>query len=222
MAISIISLDQAGWTDLAHLLEVNQDNHLLTSKLIDQLRALGALTIVVEDEYIDRDFSEAFSAYYSKLFKRHSKLCKRIHVFARDLEPEVNSATVSALARSLEACNSDYLGFIVLRPVHQAPIASALITPPPVPVGHEQHLLVKARYDVHLLGAELSVYAHPMTQQDQRIGACAQASIWSASRHLHARHKGPWVSMVGITEAAMAHEAPIVKWDGFCPPFVRA
>jgi hypothetical protein len=43
-----------------------------------------------------------------------------------------------------------------------------------------------------------------MTQQDSRIGACVQASIWVSARHLHARHRGPWLSTVAITAAAIS------------------
>jgi hypothetical protein len=206
MTVTAVLLDESGWTYLQEVLGENQQNHLLTPKLIDQLRALGAVTILVEDEYIDRDFTEAFAAYYAKLFKRHGKICKRIHFFKRDLTEVLASPSIAALAAALQQCQPDYLGYVVLRPVHQAPIASAVIKTPPVTAGHEQHPLVKAKYYVHVLGAELYVEALPMTQQDQRIGACAQASIWSAARHFHTRHRGPWVSMVGITEAAMMQE----------------
>lgn len=206
MTVTAVLLDQAGWTFIEDTLKASQENPLLTPKLIEQLRALGAQTILIEDEYIDRDFTDAFAAYYSRLFKRHTKICKRIHFFSCDLNAALNSPTVRGLATALQDCQQDYIGFIVLRPVHQAPIASAVLKVPPSPAGCEQHSLVKARYHVHILGADLYVDALPMTQQDQRIGACAQASIWSAARHFHARHRGPWVSMVGITEAAMMQE----------------
>lgn len=207
MTVTAILLDQSGWSSFETTLNHNQDNPLLTPKIIEQVRALGAQTILVEDEYIDRDFTDAFAAYYARLFKRHSKICKRIHIFSRDLTTILNRPTVVGVANGLQECQPDYIGFIVLRPVHQAPIASVCLKMPPTPAGHEQHLLAKARYYVHILGAELHVDALPMTQQDQRIGACAQASIWSAARHFHARHRGPWISMVGITEAAMMQEA---------------
>jgi hypothetical protein len=43
-----------------------------------------------------------------------------------------------------------------------------------------------------------------MTQQDSRIGACAQATVWVAARHFHVRHGGPWLSTVSITRSAIA------------------
>ncbi|NEJ21876.1 hypothetical protein GR247_17070 [Rhizobium leguminosarum] len=206
MTVTAVLLDATGWTQLQGILEDKQLNPHLTQKIIEQLRALGALTFLMEDEYVDRDFTDAFAAYYSRLFKRHSKICRRIHFFKQDLSVVLGSPTDAQMALDLQACESDYLGFIVLRPVHQAPVASAVLRTPAPMAGHEAHALVKAKYAVHLLGAELIVDAFPMTQQDQRIGACAQATIWSAARHFHTRHSGPWVSMVSVTEAAMAQE----------------
>lgn len=206
MTVTAVLLDAAGWTTLEDTLKASQENPILTPKIIGQLRALNAQTVLIEDEYIDRDFTDAFAAYYSRLFKRHTKICKRLHFFDCDLTAALNSATVRGLANALQDCQPHYIGFIVLRPVHQAPIASALLKVPPAPAGYEPHILVKATYHVHLLGADLRIDALPMTQQDQRIGACAQASIWSAARHFHVRHRGPWVSTVGITEAAMSQE----------------
>ena len=206
MAVSAFSLDQAGWTQLTQELQAGQLNGQIVSNIVRHLRELGALTVLVEAEYLDRDFTEAFAAYYSRLFKRHTKLCRRAHFFNSDLSQIVNLASPSELAAQLQQRQDDYLGFLVLRPIHEAPLAQATLVPPSPPAGTESHVLVKAKYETHVLGAKLTVKGLPMTQQDQRIGACAQATIWSASRHFHARHKGPWMSTVGITEAAMMQE----------------
>ncbi len=42
---------------------------------------LDAKSLVVEYNYIDRDFSNEFSALYSKTFSAHVKHCERIHFF---------------------------------------------------------------------------------------------------------------------------------------------
>ncbi|MYC28425.1 MAG: hypothetical protein F4X63_10610 [Nitrospira sp. SB0662_bin_26] len=39
-------------------------------------------------------------------------------------------------------------------------------------------------------------------QQDARVGACAQVSIWAGMRHLHARYGYNWVSVAEITRLA--------------------
>lgn len=192
------------WSDFELLLNKEQSNPHITANLVRHLRELGARGMLIEDDYIDRDFSEAYSAYYAKLFKRHSKLCKRLFFFSCNLQ-FLSQSSVKDAAQRLEAeCDQHYLGHIVLRPISKAPISQAILKAPPSPSGYERHLLVRAKYTAHVLGAELSVYAAPMTQQDSRIGACAQASIWVSARHIHARHRGPWMSTVSITEAAVS------------------
>lgn len=212
MAITPILLDDDGWKQLTTLLENRQSNKIIVPNLVRHFEELGAVTVLVEDEYLDRDFTEAYASYYATLFKRHSKICSRVHLFSTDLSEILASESASNLARKLEQeGQSSYLGFVVLRPIHEAPLAQAVLKTPDPPSEYECHPLVKAEFSVHVLGAELKIDAMPMTQQDQRIGACAQASIWSASRHFHVRHRGPWVSMVGITEAALSHESASVS-----------
>ncbi|EAQ36941.1 hypothetical protein NB311A_07323 [Nitrobacter sp. Nb-311A] len=205
MTIRVLALDSPErWTDLEALLGTGQGNPLITGNLVRHLRELGARSVLMDDDYIDRDFSEAFSAYYAKTFKRHSKVCKRILFFSCELD-FLAADPVEEAAHRLEGVNAEFfLGFIVLRPISKSPISQAILRPPAAPTNYERHLLVRARYTVHILGAELSIESVPMTQQDSRVGACAQASIWVSARHIHARHRGPWLSTVNITDAAIA------------------
>ncbi|MAL79107.1 MAG: hypothetical protein CMN55_08345 [Sneathiella sp.] len=177
----------------------------IVSTLIEQLKALSATYVLIENEYIDRDFSASFSEFYSTVFKRHNKFCRRMHFFKSDLgkifaqhdSPEIISRSIQTAAD-----NGEYLGFVVVRPIAHAPIGSAVIKFSHLHANLVAHLLVKARYEVHLLGATLSVDGIPLTQQDSRVGSCAQASIWMAGRHFHTRHRGKWFSTVDITKAA--------------------
>ena len=205
MTIRLLELaTQQHWTDLEKFIGVGQGSPLITSNIIRHLRELGARSALIDDDYIDRDFSEAFSAYYAKTFKRHSKVCRRVLFFSCELT-FLSNETVEGAARRLESANAEFfLGFIVLRPITKAPISQAILRPPAAPADYERHLLVRAKYTAHILGAELSVESVPMTQQDSRVGACAQASIWVSARHIHAKHRGPWLSTVSITDAAIA------------------
>lgn len=205
MAIRVIDLITAQhWTDFELFLNKEQINKNITATIIRHLRQLNARAALLDDDYIDRDFSEAYSAYYAKTFKRHSKVCQRLLFFSCDLDFLKGSTIVDAAKRLESEAATSYLGHVVLRPISKAPVSQAILRPPPAPASFERHLLVRARYTAHVLGAELSVDAVPMTQQDSRIGACAQASIWVSTRHIHARHRGPWMSTVDITEAALS------------------
>ena len=207
MAIVVLELDDpAKWSQFAAFLDRNQANKEITRTVLRRLHGLGTLAAIVEDNYIDRDFSEAYSAYYAKTFKRHSKICTRVLIFSCSLSFLTSLTNPAEAAERLQKeAETHYLGHIVLRPISRAPISQVILRAPAAPSGFEAHLLVKARYTAHVLGAELAVDSIPMTQQDLRIGACVQASIWVSARHIHARHRGPWLSTVAITAAAVSN-----------------
>jgi hypothetical protein len=125
-----------------------------------------------------------------------------VHFFSEDLTEELATASAVQIVEILrDKGQKSYLGNIVVRPVPHAPISAAYVC-----LGgknSDRHLLVKASYKAHLLGVELTVEAAPFSQQDTRVGACAQATIWTVGRHYHSRHRGPWISMADITEAAL-------------------
>src|SRR5438128_809895 len=137
MAISVVDLSSAQhWTDLESFFGVGQGNAEITTNIVRHLKELNARSALFDDDYIDRDFSEAFSAYYAKTFKRHSKVCKRILFFSCELG-SLSSQDVEAAARHLETLNEYFLGFIILRPITKAPISQAILRPPPSPAGYE-------------------------------------------------------------------------------------
>lgn len=205
MAFSVVSLaDRQGRSDIETKLREGQSNTRIVPHIMDRLDGLGVRSAIVEQDYIDRDFSEAYYAYYARTFLRHTKRCTRILFFSDDVSFLTVERDIAAAATRLQGLSGSFLGWIVLRPVSGAPVGQVILAMPPAPAGHEGHLLVKARYTAHVLGAELSVDTIPMTQQDSRIGSCAQASLWVSSRHFHAKHRGAWMSTVDLTRAATA------------------
>lgn len=42
---------------------------------------IGVKTIVVENNYIDHDYLEDFSAYYVRCFSTYQRVCTRLHFF---------------------------------------------------------------------------------------------------------------------------------------------
>ncbi len=97
------------------------------------------------------------------------------------------------------------MGFIVVRPLPNAPISHAVISSELYTDEHKK-ISVKSEYRVHLYGAVLSVTGFPVTEQDRRLGACAQSAIWMAGRHFHSKHGAPWLSVGAITEMALGDE----------------
>ena len=66
----------------------------------------------------------------------------------------------------------------------------------------ESTVTCRTEYESNLLGVNLKVTGTAYLQQDTRVGACAQVSIWAGMRHMHARHGYNWVSVADITRLA--------------------
>lgn len=190
------------WASLATRLDISDESGLLKS-LFDSLRSAGAVGFVYERGYIDRDFSAAYSAFYSTLFRPYLKYCSRLHFFDADVSDISALNSAEEVSSALDTKAASYLGFIVIRPVAHAPVGTAVVAAKRLERDPSIVVDTLATYHVHLLGADLAVEGFPLTQQDTRVGACAQAAIWMAARHFHAGYGGPWFSMPAINEAAL-------------------
>ena len=190
------------WDDLKGDLDPKSAS-LILPQVLRTFRECGAVQFLEETAYIDRDFSAAYSSFYSTLYRLRSKLCRRVHFFATDVSAHLAADTKAAIAEGLESDASHYLGNIVIRPLPHSPLGSAIVSARHFGrIGVE--VSVRSDFKVHLLGAELEVRGMPVTEQDKRTGACAQATIWATGRHLHNRHGMPWFSTTDITDAALS------------------
>lgn len=204
--ISYEDLDSdAKWIALSNWIDESDKNQCVKG-LIDGLKDNGVTGVIIEENYLDPDFSASYGRFYSQVFKRHSKVCKRLHFFCKPVSDVFSTSSPIEISKKLDSLNSTgmYVGFFVVRPLKHAPIGRTVIQ---LPSGtHEKdiktHLLVHANHEVHLLGSSLNVKGFALIQQDTRVGACAQASIWMAGHHLHIRHKYPSFNTIEITDSA--------------------
>ncbi len=194
-------LDDQNWQDLEAKFDPEGQSRIL-AQLLQTFRDSGAKQYLVETAYIDRDFSAAYSAFYSTLYRQRSKFCSRVHFFSEDIESFLGDLTKEELATGLEAANDRYLGHVVIRPLSHAPVGSGIVATAAFERPGTQ-IDVRSDFKVHLLGAELKLTGIPVTEQDRRTGACAQSTIWTAGRHLQNRYAIPWFSITDITEAAL-------------------
>ncbi len=171
---------------------------------IRHLRVLDVKCYVLEDPYIDRDYSADYAQFYALTFHAHERHCKRVHFFSQDISPLLQRPISTAQLNDLGDLAKDaYCGFCVIRPLSAAPIGRTVLL---ARVGNgfnmEVTVTCRANIDVHLLGTRLQVTGTSFLQQDSRVGACAQVAIWAGMRHMHARHNYNWVSVADITQFA--------------------
>lgn len=188
-----------------------------TRYLSEYLERLGALTLVIEHHYVDRHFSEEYSAYHARDLVQRPNACARIHAFTekwRDKDwvemctsvlgaGEGGAGSYERLDEIQRRLSEAYLGFVVVRPVPFAPIGRTALRAPGDPDGYIGAVVT---YPVHLLGFELEVRgALGFQQQDGAVGTCATTAVWSALQRVRRRDGARCPSPSEITEAAVRH-----------------
>jgi hypothetical protein len=191
----------------------------------DYLAALGARTIVAERYYVDRDFLEDFAAYYVRCHEPYSRLCARLHFFARDFTSSDLEGVLSAAGGPLDEATlrAAYLGFIVVKPLPETIFGRTCLRT----YEHEgrRHFPITRSYRANLFGLRLQVQSLAFQEQDQAAAACATSALWSAfqgtgilfQHHIpspveitraaseHGLHQGRALPSTGLTTLQMAH-----------------
>lgn len=87
-----------------------------------------------------------------------------------------------------------------MRPVQQCPIGATFLRCP----RQEEYCYVQARdrFPVHLAGFSFELEATPFMQQDNAVGACAQAAVWMGLRTLRWREGRSALNPAQITSSA--------------------
>ena len=153
----------------------------------------GCTDIIVEDRYIDKEYLDEFSHYYSTVFKNYEKCCVRLHFFKDNIRKNVfgfDDDNVKFLFdRSYtEQIQDKYLGFCVVRPLERNRVSRTVIKPY-VENYNEEFILSQSEATVNLNGTNLKAQGMPFLQQDAQSGVCANASLVMLSQYMHEKHK---------------------------------
>jgi hypothetical protein len=153
----------------------------------------GAVAMVTQTRVHDPDFLAEFGAYYSRQFNDVPRFCTRLHFFSQPVTAGHN------LFEYLDhVAPTKYLGFITLRPIIKSPVGASILSS-----GLADGIVRSAdTFPVHLGGVEFCVEGTPFMQQDNAVGACAQASIWMSLRTLRKREGDRAHDPAQITDAA--------------------
>ncbi|MDH4188253.1 MAG: hypothetical protein OEV08_14780, partial [Nitrospira sp.] len=183
---------------------------LQVSYLEEYLHEIGASTIVVEHDYIDRDYMEDFAAYYVRCFVQYDRRCKRLHFFSRPFSEQEFRDLISARKGTLpqNKFTESYLGFIAVKPLPETVIGrTCLVT---YPDEGTRHYEIVRDYEANLFGIPLKVRSTlAFQEQDKVVAACASSALWSAfhGTSQEFRHRLP--SPAEITQAAGAKASDV-------------
>jgi hypothetical protein len=159
---------------------VQSDRH--ATYLFEYLNSadVAAATMIVEPEYVDRDYLEDYAAFYVTCFYKYDRFCTRIHFFNEAISRERFRKIVRGQVSgpSLKRFQEAYLGFIVVRPLPDAMIGRTQVKTYGDD-GKRRHYTATRKYEVHLAGIPLSVESMAFQEQDRAVAACATVALWS-------------------------------------------
>ena len=167
--------------------------------------ALGAKAIVVENDYIDRDYLEDYAGYYVRCFECYERVCTRLHFFQTAFDREGFDALLTGHSGGINQATLDenYLGFVVVKPLPQTVIGRTCLKT--YPAEGRRHYTALRKYSVNLFGIELGVASLAFQEQDQVVAACATSALWSVLQGTGELFHHPMPSPVEITKAATEH-----------------
>ncbi len=185
---------------------------------------LACQSLVIERSYVDRDYMEDHSVFYSKSLYPYPNVCRRVHFFKLGtgevpgrLRGVLRSGQAGGETAFREQCQrlseEAYLGFSVLRPLHGCPVGRTVMRcfadVPTNPRDQTRRFFGGARrYTAHLLGVEFTVRGLAFQQQDIGVSACATTAIWSALQKVRDHEDISAATPAQITLLASKHSLP--------------
>lgn len=156
---------------------------------------------VSEFPYFDLDEWGGYAAFYARSFMPYSRLCRRIHFFEgedaggqRLIQLLQEGAGQTEIDSFMSGDPLQYRGFSLLRPTRNHVLGRTAVffdtRGPGESVGVQRHPLENTGRPycttnmwntAHLLNVRFDLSAPPFIQQNPAIGACATASLWTAS-----------------------------------------
>jgi hypothetical protein len=189
----------AGFLDIRILpLVADRDPFRQLEYIRKYVEELKCSAVLVEDEYIDRDYMQDHSAFYAASFAKYKSSCHRVHFFAGVPAAKILSELQAVAAEALNgraafeaACRKfsaeKYLGFMVVKPLPGSPVGRTVLRTFDRDAAGKDYIRrfdATREYTTHLLGVELIVRGLGFQQQDQGVSACATTAIWSSLQKL--------------------------------------
>lgn len=169
----------------------------------DYFDFLKPKTIIIENNYIDKDYLEDYTAYYVRCFVKYSKVCTRLHFFNFDFTEQQFNDFLEGKVTDLtqEKLEQNYLGFIVAKPLPQTIIGRTCLATYPEENDVRNYPILR-EYKINLFGLHLTVKSLAFQEQDHVVAACATSALWSVFQGTGKLFQHAILSPAKITEGA--------------------
>ena len=163
-------------TDLEELIEILYKEYPLyiqqpirLKSIIDTIKS-SEITVVIENDYVDKQYRDTYYSYYSQKYSSFNRNCIRLSFF----EGYVNQEDI--IKNSVDYIERIFIGVIVLRPLTVGNIGTTLLNPRKLKVcGYLQF----CKYKVMICGKKISFDAFPFVSQDDETMTCAETAIYN-------------------------------------------
>jgi len=198
-SVQTMSLDSPYFTDRSHAVELDPTdlanswnnvvaatNQMLTPWGVQQLRSgldNDARTVLVEDQYVCKDYRNLHSHFYTKKFLDRPSNCSRLHFFS-----ESKLTKEDIVFRSDELADA-YMGYSVIEPLASRCVGRTIIDPTKLSsVYSDDFFCLRTKFPARIQGAEYQVNGFPYRSQSAEATVCAHTVLWSVCRYLSQRY----------------------------------
>jgi hypothetical protein len=172
-------------------------------------KTLKAETCIIEENYIDKDFTIDYQKFYCRTFNKPERETTRIHVFSSNFDEkrffdsiDNNKSDNKEVSYLIES----YLGFVVMRPIEDKAknsiVGRTLVKTYPPKERDIMRVFVTETYPSSLFGVPLKINSLPFQAKDRGVSACATVALWAALHPLKDTFDLPRHSPAEITEMA--------------------
>jgi len=144
------------------------------------LTEMHCQSILIEHDYVDHDYLDDYSSYYSKCFAHYGRFCNRAHFWTIDIAEDSLEQLILDLEHDpTERLQESYLGFVVVKPLPNTAIGRTVLKNYDSD-GEHRFFGATRNYDINLFGLKLHQRSLAFQEQDQVLAACATTALWSA------------------------------------------
>jgi hypothetical protein len=148
--------------------------------IYNYLKDLEAKTVLLESEYVDKDYLEDYSRYYVRCFNRYGERCARLHFFTHEFDSkDFQELLTNHGPKKSGIYKENYLGFVVIKPLPKTFIGKTCLKTYPTFSSSLNKNVLTQTYQVNLFGIDLEIESVAFQEQDKVVSACATTAIWS-------------------------------------------
>lgn len=179
------------------------NNKFISTYFENYFEYLKAKKIIVENNYIDRDFLDDFCGYYIRCFKKYDRECTRLHFFNKNFTQKDFEALLRGDKSKIDedTLNEAYLGFVIVKPLPQTIIGRTCLKTYDTDNNRRNFPIIRD-YEANLFGLNLKVKSLAFQEQDQVVSACATSALWSIFQETGKLFQHTIPSPVDITKIA--------------------